>query len=145
MKNIYRYSLYALIAIVLSSMLAYVILANGTHEGRLKPVEATGGLIASLDTKPVPLSLGDNELFLTVLDANKKPLSNASVSVTVTMVGMKMKTDNDHTKLDPQGKMRFRGVVNITMGGLWHVNIFVDHGNGQHDKLVFEEKVKWEL
>lgn len=144
MKTIYRYSLYTLLTTLFSLFLASAILANGTHEGRLKPVEATGGLIASLDTKPAPLALGDDELFLTILDTNKKPLTNASVSVTVTMVGMKMKTDNDHATLDPQGKMRYRGVVNLTMGGIWHINVFVDHGNGQHDKLVFEEKVKWE-
>jgi hypothetical protein len=144
MKTIYRYSLYTLLTALFSFVFASAILANGTHEGRLKPVEATGGLIASLDTRPAPLSLGDDELFLTILDANKKPLNNASVSVTVTMVGMNMKTDNDHVILNLQGKMRYRGVVNLTMGGIWHINVFVDHGNGQHDKLVFEEKVKWE-
>jgi len=118
--------------------------ASGTHEGRLKPVETHGNIIVSLDTRPNPLALGDNDVFLTVLGVNKKYLNNASVSVTVSMAGMKMKTDNDVTDLIPEGKMRFRGKVNITMGGVWHINVTIDH-DGVRDTAVFEEKVKWEL
>lgn len=133
--------LFILLSIFLFSLPAY---ANGTHEGRLKPIETHGNIIVSLDTRPNPLALGENEVFLTVLGADKKYINNASISATVTMPGMKMKTDSDIFQLIHEGKMRFRGKINITMGGIWHVNVTIDH-DGVRDTVVFEEKVKWEL
>lgn len=133
--------LFILLSIFLFTLPAY---ANGTHEGRLKPIETHGNIIVSLDTHPSPLALGENEVFLTVLAPNKKYINNASISVNVTMPGMKMKTDNDVVKLAPEGIMRYKGIVNITMGGTWHINVTIDH-DGVRDTAVFEEKVKWEL
>lgn len=140
----FRYYLYltTIMAAILFMMPAY---AGGTHEGRLKPVSNTGNLIVSLDTRPNPLALGDNELFLTILGPNKKYANITNVSVTASMPGMKMKTDNDAVILTPEGKMRFRGVIKtVTMGGTWHINVIIEH-DGIKDTVVFEEKVKWEF
>ncbi len=140
----FRYSLYLsfIMIAILFMMPAY---AGGTHEGRLKPVSNTGNLIVSLDTRPNPIALGDNEIFLTVLGANKKYANITSVSVSASMPGMKMKTDNDSVTLTPEGKMRFRGIIKtITMGGIWHINVIIEH-DGVKDTVVFEEKVKWEF
>lgn len=140
----FRYYLYLsfILATLLFMMPAY---AGGTHEGRLKPISNTGNLIVSLDTRPNPIALGDNEVFLTVLGPNKKYANIKTISVTASMPGMKMKTDNDSVTLTPEGKMRFRGIIKtVTMGGTWHINVTIEH-DGVRDAVIFEEKVKWEF
>jgi hypothetical protein len=84
-------------------------------------------------SSPKPTKMGDNTFEVLVKDSTGAPLTNADVSVLLTMPAMpamRMPAMRSDVKLKPAGDGKYTGTGPVTMKGLWTVTVSVQE-NGK--------------
>lgn len=91
-------------------------------------------------SSPKPTNTGDNTFEVTVKDAAGKPLTDADVSLLLTMPAMpamKMPAMRNDVKLKHAGAGKYTGTGQVMMAGMWTVTVSVK----QHGAEVGQKKL----
>jgi hypothetical protein len=100
------------------------------------------GLTVSLDIKPTPLKVGvPTQLMVTIHDDQNQPVNDASVRMSLLMLGMSM-PKNEPT-VTAAGNGVYISTGTFTMGGnTWAVDLFVTRGDKTTELLFSSLDVK---
>jgi RND family efflux transporter MFP subunit len=103
------------------------------YEASAAPTEAAApaGTQITFRTSPDPLKAGDNQLEVTVKNAQGKPINDAEVTVQFFMPAMptmNMPAMKSDAKLAPAGGGVYRGSGHVMMAGQWNVTVSVKQG-----------------
>ena len=85
-------------------------------------------------SSPKPTKTGDNTFEVTVLDATQKPVTDADVSVLLTMPAMpamKMPAMRNEVKLKHAGNGKYTGNGPVMMKGMWTVTVSVKQNGAE--------------
>jgi hypothetical protein len=99
-------------------------------------LQASGDLLVSLSITPYPPSGGDATNFVVNLtDASGQPVSDATISLDLTMPEMWMPPNQLNMVAGDAGKYQASGY--FTMRGLWRIEVVITHG-GQKQSVFFD-------
>jgi len=99
-------------------------------------LQETGGLLVSLTMDPYPPSSGSDSKFLVGLsDSSGQPVSDASISLDLTMPEMWMPPNQVNLTAGEAGKYQGNGF--FTMRGLWRIEVIITRG-GQKQSAFFD-------
>jgi hypothetical protein len=127
---------------VLAAALALLLPAACTG-GPDRTAEADG-LTVGVKTHPSPAELGEQE-FVFQVEADGRPVSDATVAFRMFMPGMPMSTDDVWHPASPTGKGRYAGRGDFSMGGSWIVSVSVGRPDREPVGVRFPFEIKWEL
>ena len=91
-------------------------------------------------SQPAPLKTGDNQFEVTVKNADRKPITDADVSVLFVMpamAAMNMPEIRNEVKLKSSGAGRYTGAGQVTTAGQWNVTVSVK----QNGKEIGQKKM----
>jgi hypothetical protein len=99
-------------------------------------MQAAGDLLVSLSLSPYPPSSGDASTFVvTLTDASGQPVSDATISLDLTMPEMWMPANQVTLTAGEAGKYQASGY--FTMRGLWRIEVIITRG-GQKQSVFFD-------
>ena len=99
-------------------------------------MQASGDLFVSLSLSPYPPSGGDASTFVVTLeDATGKPVSDATISLDLTMPEMWMPANQVSLAASEAGKYQASGY--FTMRGLWRIEVMITRGS-QKQSVFFD-------
>jgi hypothetical protein len=99
-------------------------------------MQTSGDLLVSLNINPYPPSGGDASTFIVTLeDATGKPVSDATISLDLTMPEMWMPANQVTLAAADAGKYQASGY--FTMRGLWRIEVIITRG-GQKQSVFFD-------
>ena len=99
-------------------------------------LQASGDLLVSLSLSPYPPSGGDASTFVvTLTDTSGKPISDATISLDLTMPEMWMPANQVTLTAGEAGKYQASGY--FTMRGLWRIEVIITRG-GQKQSVFFD-------
>jgi hypothetical protein len=99
-------------------------------------MQASGDLLVSLSISPYPPSGGGPTTFgVSLSDSSGKPISDATVSLDLTMPDMPMPANQVTLAGDNSGKYQASGY--FTMRGLWRIEVIITRG-GQKQSVFFD-------
>ena len=78
--------------------------------------------------KPLPVTI-------TLLSQDGSPISGANITCSLTMPAMAMPSNKPPIK-ESSNAGQYEGVLLLTMGGLWHVDLLTVYGSGEQDSVV---------
>ncbi len=90
-----------------------------------------GGLHVEVSMPSGPVREGENELRLTVRDAQGAPVDDARVSVQYSMSMAGMPSMGGRVKAEPMGEGEYRAQANIEMAGTWRVALAAERPSGE--------------
>jgi hypothetical protein len=99
-------------------------------------LQASGDLLVSLSLSPYPPSGGEASTFVvTLTDTGGKPVSDATISLDLTMPEMWMPANQVTLTAGEAGKYQASGY--FTMRGLWRIEVIITRG-GQKQSVFFD-------
>jgi len=99
-------------------------------------MQASGDLFVSLSLSPYPPSGGDASTFVvTLADASGTPVSDATISLDLTMPEMWMPANQVSLAASEAGKYQASGY--FTMRGLWRIEVMITRGS-QKQSVFFD-------
>lgn len=130
--------------LVLLLCLTWLSPSYALFEKSYEPVSQPSDHKVSLSSKPSRPELGKNSLDIQIRDKAGKPVSDAQVTLTASMPGMKMSTDDDIIQTENKKNGHYAGTVDLSMGGKWQVTVHIKQGHTKEETAVFEFEIKWE-
>ena len=110
--------------------------AAGSNLPANTAMQAAGDLLVSLSMEPYPPSGGSPTTFgVSLSDSSGKPISDATVSLDLTMPEMPMPANQVTLAGDNSGKYQASGY--FTMRGLWRIEVIITRG-GQKQSVYFD-------
>jgi hypothetical protein len=99
-------------------------------------LQESGGLLVSLALNPYPPSGTQSSDFdVTLTDTSGQPVSDATVSLDLTMPGMWMPPNQ--LTADPVSAGKYHATGRFTMRGLWRIEVLLTRG-GQKQSVFFD-------
>ena len=99
-------------------------------------LQKSGDLLVSLSINPYPPSGGEaSDFVVTLTDASGKPVSDATISLDLTMPEMWMPPNQLNMVAGDAGKYQASGY--FTMRGLWRIEVVITRG-GQKQSVFFD-------
>lgn len=99
-------------------------------------MQTSGDLLVSLSLSPYPPSGGDASTFVVNLaDSNGQPISDATISLDLTMPSMWMPANQVNLAAADAGKYQASGY--FTMRGLWRIEVIISRG-GNTQSVFFD-------
>jgi hypothetical protein len=99
-------------------------------------LQASGDLLVSLSINPYPPSGGGaSDFVVNLTDASGQPVSDATISLDLTMPEMRMPPNQLNLAADKTGKYQASGY--FTMRGLWRIEVIITRA-GQKQSVFFD-------
>jgi hypothetical protein len=99
-------------------------------------IQESGGLVVSLTLNPYPPSVSKSSEFeITLTDANGQAISDATISLDLTMPGMYMPPNL--LNLEPSGEGKYLASGRFTMRGPWRMEAIITIG-GKTQSVFFD-------
>jgi len=97
-------------------------------------MQESGGLLVSLALDPYPPSSAGN-FDVTLADASGQPISDATISLDLTMPAMPMPVNK--LSMDPVSVGKYQASGYFTMRGLWRIEVIITRGD-QKQSVFFD-------
>ena len=99
-------------------------------------IQKSGDLLVSLGLNPYPPSVTkSNDFEVTLTDANGQAISNAAISLDLTMPGMMMPPNQ--FSLEPAGSGNYHASGRFTMRGPWRIEVIISMA-GKSQSVFFD-------
>lgn len=99
-------------------------------------VQESDGLLVTFALTPYPPTGSQStEFFVTLADSNGQPVSDASITLDMTMPGMWMPTNQPALEAGEPGQYSGSGI--FTMRGLWRIEVIIERG-GKTQSVFFD-------